>query len=98
MDVIVALLRMRGELACLVSEDGVAHLVCCGVDIMDFAAAELVGVDFLEGRRFGFGRVDVLACLVEVTLGCFGRVWVILLDILGSEEWPADKVDLLGQP
>jgi hypothetical protein len=30
-----------------------------------------------------------------VPLGCFNRVWVILLDILGGEEWPADKVSCL---
>ena len=59
---------------------------------MDFAAPELVGVDFLERCRFGFGGAYVLACLVEVSLGCFGQVRVVLLYILGGEEWPADKV------
>ena len=76
----------------MVSEDGVVHLVGFGVDIMDFAAAELVGVYFFEWRRIWFGRADVLAGLIEVSLVCFRRVWVILLDVLGSEKWPFDKV------
>ena len=43
-DVFVAHLGALGKFACLVGKDGVAHVVYCCVDILDFASPELSGV------------------------------------------------------
>lgn len=76
-------LGSSGELAGLVGEDSVSNLVDFGVDILDLAAVELVGVDFLEG--FGFGRSDVLAGLVEVALWGLASLGVVLLYVVFGE-------------
>jgi hypothetical protein len=67
----------------LVGEDSVSNLVDFGVDILDLASVELVGVDFLEG--FGFGRSDVLAGLVEVALWGLASLGVVLLYVVFGE-------------
>jgi hypothetical protein len=67
----------------LVGEYSVSNLVDLGVDILDLASVELVGVDFLEG--FGFGRTDVLARLVEVALWGLASLGEVLLDVVFGE-------------
>ena len=52
----VAHLRADWELSCLVGEDGVAHIVNLGVDILDFASTELVAVTSSKGEVLGFVR------------------------------------------
>ncbi len=42
--VLVASLRLRGELACLIGEHGFTYHVCLGVDILSFLTTELGGV------------------------------------------------------
>ena len=79
----MASLGSSGELAGLVGEDGVFNLVDFGVDILDLASVELVGVDFLEG--FGFGRPDILAGLVEVALWGLASFGVVLLYVVFGE-------------
>ena len=82
-DVVISCLVSVGKFSGLVSEDGVTDFVGLRVDIMDFASSELVGVHFLKWRYFGFGGADVLAGLIEMSLGRLCRVGVILLDVLG---------------
>ena len=48
-----------------------------------------------EGSWLGFGGADVLASLVEVSLGCLNRVWIVLLDAFGRYEWPTHEVACL---
>jgi hypothetical protein len=69
-DVLVARLGVLWQFSCLVSKNGVTHVVYLGVDILHFAPLELIGVHIFEGSLFGFGGADVLASLVEVSLGC----------------------------
>jgi len=91
-DVFVACLGALGKFACLVSKNGVTHVVYLGVDILHFAPPELIGVHIFKGSPVGFGGVDVLASLVEVSLGCLNRVWIVLLDVFGHYEWPTHEV------
>jgi hypothetical protein len=47
-DVLVALLRTRGELACLIGEHGFAYHVYFGVDVAHFLTVELGGAASLQ--------------------------------------------------
>ena len=49
-DVLVASLRTRGELACLIGEHGFAYHVCVGVDVAHFLTLELGGVASFQRR------------------------------------------------
>ena len=63
-DVLVALLRTCGELACLIGEHGFVYHVCFGVDVAHFLTVELGGVASLQRRCFGFGGAHVLSRLI----------------------------------
>jgi hypothetical protein len=91
-DVFVACSGALGKFACLVGKNGVAHMVYLCVDILDFVSPELGGVHLFKGRRFGFGGAYVLASLAEVSFGCLDKVGVVLLHVLGCQEWPTYKV------
>ena len=54
-DVLVACLRAEWELTCLVGEDGVSYVVNVGVDVLDFASPESLGMRLLKRRWLGFG-------------------------------------------
>ena len=76
----------------MVREDGVSYLVNIGVDVLDLASPELVGVHLVKGRRLGFGGADILAGLVEIPFWSFNGVRVVFLDVLGSKEMPVYEV------
>ena len=53
-------------------------------------------VDFGEDAGLRFGGSDVLEHLVEMAFECFYGVGVVLLNVLGSEQWPTNEVVLVG--
>ena len=63
-DVLVATLRARRELTCLIGEHGLADTVCFGVDVANFLSMELGGVTSFQGCCFGFGGAHVLSRLI----------------------------------
>ena len=77
-------------MASLVGEDSVSDVVDLGVDVLDFASMQLVGMDFLEG--FGFGGMDVLARFFEMAFWSLACLGVVLLDVVFGEQGPADEV------
>ena len=78
-DVFVAAFGTSRELAGLISEDCVANAVDFYINVLVFAATELIGVQFLEGFRLG--GTHILSCLVEMTFWGFSRFRIILFDI-----------------
>ncbi len=63
-DVLVASLRTRRELICLIGEHGFAYPVCFGVDVLNFLTMELGGVASFQRRCIGFDGALVLSCLI----------------------------------
>ena len=54
-DILVACLRVEWESTSLVGKDCVSYVVNVGVDVLDFASLEFLGVHLLKRRWLGFG-------------------------------------------
>ncbi len=63
-DVLVASLRTRRELTCLIGEHGFVYHVRLGVDVSNFLTVELGGVASFQRRCFSFGGAHVLSRLI----------------------------------
>ncbi len=67
-------------------------IVDFGEDISNFVAFEMRRVKSFKRDGLGLIRSNILVGLVEMALGCFDGVSIILLDVLSSEQWPANEV------
>ena len=77
---------------CLISVDGVAHIVDMCENVTNFAAMELIGSKFFERGNFGLGRADVLACFIKVPLGCLCGFGIVFLDIIDRQKGPTNEI------
>jgi hypothetical protein len=88
-DVLVASKRLGGELAGLVGEHCFAYHVHLGVHVVHFLAVEVEGVACFQWRRLCFGGPYIF---FQMPLCGFSCIWVVLLDAVFSQHWPAHVV------